>query len=230
MTPVKSLLRVTDTRAHHGPEMPESPAAVMKRVGGDPSLDFVNTVGSRSPEVTGDKLSAYADLIAFARNGGLIGPDEAQALARRAQRQPREAAKVLGRATSFRETLYRALRSLQDGKEPRPADLGVLNTEMQALRSREALVPGSRGLRWEPTDPGDRLDAVLWPVYRAAAALLTSGDLSRLRQCGGEGCGWLFLDQSKNRSRQWCTMEDCGNLAKVRRFRQRRRAGPRGRR
>jgi predicted RNA-binding Zn ribbon-like protein len=50
--------------------------------------------------------------------------------------------------------------------------------------------------------------------------LLPKGD--RVRQCGGENCGWLFLDTSRNRSRQWCDMRDCGNLAKVRRFRQRR--------
>jgi predicted RNA-binding Zn ribbon-like protein len=83
-------------------------------------------------------------------------------------------------------------------------------------------VPGREGLRWDWPDAGSRLDSPLWPVGRAAAALLTSGDLSRLRQCGGERCGWLFLDRSRNRSRHWCTMEDCGNVSKVRRFRQRR--------
>jgi predicted RNA-binding Zn ribbon-like protein len=61
---------------------------------------------------------------------------------------------------------------------------------------------------------------------RAAAALLVSPEQARLRRCGGDGCGWLFLDRSRNRSRHWCTMDDCGNLSKVRRFR-RRHARPR---
>jgi len=42
--------------------------------------------------------------------------------------------------------------------------------------------------------------------------------------CPGEGCGWLFFDTSKNRSRRWCAMEDCGNRAKARRHYRRSRA------
>jgi predicted RNA-binding Zn ribbon-like protein len=42
--------------------------------------------------------------------------------------------------------------------------------------------------------------------------------------CPGEGCGWLFFDASKNRSRRWCAMEDCGNRAKARRHYRRSRA------
>jgi predicted RNA-binding Zn ribbon-like protein len=64
----------------------------------------------------------------------------------------------------------------------------------------------------------------LWPVARSAAELLTSGDLARVGQCPGEECGWLFLDTSRAGRRQWCDMADCGNLAKVRRFRDQRRA------
>jgi len=67
----------------------------------------------------------------------------------------------------------------------------------------------------------------LWPLSRSAAELLTSADLAFIRECQGEDCGWLFLDTSRNRTRRWCDMRDCGNLAKVRRFRRRRRAKPR---
>jgi predicted RNA-binding Zn ribbon-like protein len=58
------------------------------------------------------------------------------------------------------------------------------------------------------------------------AELLTSSDrLTRVHQCEGETCGWLFVDSTRNRSRRWCVMSDCGNVAKVRRFRQRNRRG-----
>jgi predicted RNA-binding Zn ribbon-like protein len=59
---------------------------------------------------------------------------------------------------------------------------------------------------------------VLWPVVLAAADLLTSGDRARIHECAGPGCGWLFLDTSRNRRRRWCTMQGCGNRAKARRF------------
>ena len=77
---------------------------------------------------------------------------------------------------------------------------------------------------WTWTDE-DVLDRMLWPVVRSSAELLVEGDLTRVRQCHGEQCGWLFVDMTKNRSRRWCDMGDCGNLAKVRRFRSRHRKG-----
>jgi predicted RNA-binding Zn ribbon-like protein len=59
--------------------------------------------------------------------------------------------------------------------------------------------------------------------------LLQNGDPSRLRQCRGEGCGWLFLDGSRNGSRVWCSSADCGNRSRARRhYRRHRAAGPGG--
>ncbi len=205
-------------------------AGTLKLVGGDPCLDFVNTVGGRivagpalPSVVRDDKLAAYPDLVAWAQDTGLMSEAHARGLSRVARGRPREAARVFARAAKLREALYRVLRSLMQRRRPDVADLDVLNGELAATRGRERLVTGPNGLRWESPGAGERLEAVLWPVCRAASTLLTSGDLSRLRQCAGEGCGWLFLDRSRNRSRQWCAMEDCGNVSKVRRFRQRRR-------
>jgi len=47
--------------------------------------------------------------------------------------------------------------------------------------------------------------------------VLTGEALARVRECGGTACNWLFLDESRNRSRRWCSMESCGNRAKARR-------------
>ncbi len=211
------------------PAVTDSLAGTMKLVGGELCLDFVNTVGGRIPEGAGspgssviaDKLGAYEDLVAWGRHARSTGEADARRLLRLAEGRPREAADVVGRARLFREALHRTLRSLRLGRRPAAADLGRINDEVSAARKREVLAPRPDGLRWDWPDAGGRLDSPLWPVGRSAAALLTSGDLSRLRQCGGERCGWLFLDRSRNRSRQWCTMEDCGNVSKVRRFRRR---------
>ena len=210
----------------------DSLAGTMKLVGGDLCLDFVNTVGGRVPEggspasqVLADKLGAYADLVAWSRHTGSIGEADGRRLLRLADGRPREAADVLGRALLFREALHRTLRSLQLGRRPDPTDVSRLNAEIADTRAREVLAASRVGLHWNWPDRGGRLESPLWPVARSAATLLTSGNLSRLRQCGGERCGWLFLDRSRNRSRQWCTMEDCGNVSKVRRFRRRHSAG-----
>lgn len=210
----------------------DSRAGTTKLVGGEPCLDFVNTVGGRLPAeatsstptlVRGDKLEGYDDLLAWTRHAALLDEATLRGLARTARRQPRDASRVLARAVTLREALHRVLSSLMDGRPPETGDLEAVNAELATVRGRERLAMGPDGLQWEPGDRRPRLDSVLEPIARSAAALLTSSDLSRLRRCGGEGCGWLFLDRSRNRSRQWCTMEDCGNVSKVRRFRKRQR-------
>ena len=205
-----------------------SPAATMKLVGGDPCLDFVNTVGGRAPgtggapaRVRADKLASYSDLVAWSLHAGLVGESPGRSLRRLAAARPREARAALGRALAFREALNRTLGALRLGARPASADLATLNVELAASRRGEVLAAAREGLRWEWRDAAERLESPLWPVARAGAALLTSPELARLRLCGGDGCGWLFLDRSRNHSRQWCTMEDCGNVSKVRRFRQR---------
>jgi predicted RNA-binding Zn ribbon-like protein len=212
-----------------GRTMADSLAASMKLVGGDPALDFVNTVGSRIPATAGpgskvakDKLRDYRDLVLWARHAGLLDETGERELLRAAERRPRDGARVLSRAARFREALYRVLRAVMARRRPEPADVAAVNAEVAAARARERLVPGDAGLRWEPEPArGEGLDTILRPIAAAAAALLTSDELARLRECPGAACGWLFLDRSRNRSRQWCTMEDCGNVSKVRRFRQR---------
>ena len=39
-----------------------------------------------------------------------------------------------------------------------------------------------------------------------------------VRICGADDCLWIFLDTSKNRTRRWCDMKQCGNRMKARRF------------
>jgi predicted RNA-binding Zn ribbon-like protein len=62
------------------------------------------------------------------------------------------------------------------------------------------------------------MDWVLNPVIRSAADLLVSVDLKKLKFCSDPMCRWLFLDISRNQSRRWCDMKDCGNRAKAKRF------------
>ncbi|MCL6613391.1 MAG: CGNR zinc finger domain-containing protein [Firmicutes bacterium] len=79
------------------------------------------------------------------------------------------------------------------------------------------------GFAWKWGGEGKALDRMLWPVVRSAAELLISGDRERVRECAAEGCGWLFLDASRNTRRKWCAMTSCGNRAKARRYYERKR-------
>jgi predicted RNA-binding Zn ribbon-like protein len=194
------------------------------RDGGHPVLNFVNTLGGvrgRHPKPTDELLHDYGDLLAWSRFMGTLDGDAAERLARRARRRPSEAAAALKRALDLRARFDRVFRSLAEGAEPARSDLDVLRDEAVAALAHGRLVAGEDGFRWSWPDPG-ALEAPLWPLARAAVELLTEGPLERVRGCAR--CRWLFLDESRNRSRRWCSMEGCGTDAKKERYVERRRA------
>ncbi len=211
----------------------ERPAAQMDLAGGRLCLDFVNTVGGWNPDpamsksdpfavvARADKLDDYFDLLAWSLHTGLLGENEAQALAREARRHEKEAAATLKRAVALRGAIYRICAAIIHQSPARPSDLDLLNQELNVAYGRLRLGAGEENFIWEWTDAKIALDRVLWLIADSAAEMLTTDDLTRLRGCPGEDCGWIFLDISKNGRRQWCNMQTCGNLAKVRRFRQR---------
>ena len=210
-----------------------SAAAEMKLVGGRLCLDFINTVDGRksdSPrresrsvnsQVLGDKLLGYTDLVEWSRHSGTVTATEAERLIQASKRNAREAKDVFDRAIALREGLHRICKAIIMGRRPQIVDLETVNDELLGARTHERLTHGTHGFTWEWVGSEAALDRMLWSIAHSAAELFTSGDLSRLRECCGEECGWLFEDTSRNRSRQWCDMQDCGNLAKVRRYRTR---------
>jgi predicted RNA-binding Zn ribbon-like protein len=202
-------------------------------VGGRLCLDFVNTVRGRTAassargrrdyldRVIGDRLVTYDALIGWGAMTGALTEEQHRALKRRASQRPREAAAILARAAGLREAVYRLVKAGIEQWAPRPDDLACLNAELRLARSRQRLVASPRFV-WAWDDDAAALDRILWPVATSAADLLSGPDLERVGQCPGHQCGWLFLDTSRSGRRQWCHMGDCGTLAKVRRFRQKR--------
>jgi predicted RNA-binding Zn ribbon-like protein len=168
-----------------------------------------------------EKLKDDLDLLAWGRHTGALTNAAAETLALESSQHQKEAAAVFQRAIRFREAMYHIFHAKLSHKQPNEADLLVLNEELRVTRGAEHLVIEKARFNWRWITPDSALDRVLWPVARSAAELLTQDDLSRLRQCGGDDCGWIFFDTSRNRGRRWCDMRDCGNVAKVRRFRHR---------
>ena len=182
-------------------------------------LDFTNTVNWHASEHPIEELPAYGDLVTWAQTVGLLTEPEAQRLNRLAARRPAEAEAVLGRAHNLREAVFRLLSATAHQLGPASADLEWINAELPVSLARSRLSPAAGGytLLW-PAAP-DALDRMLWPVAYSAAELLTQPDLlSRVGECADDhGCGYLFLDLTKNHSRRWCDMKGCGNRAKARR-------------
>jgi predicted RNA-binding Zn ribbon-like protein len=196
--------------------------------GGVVCLDFVNTVGSRLTDRTSEYLSSYEDLLDWARQAGLLAPEETEDLSRQARLDLEGARETLSRALALREAIHRVISSAIAGESQDESDLSVLNRELSIALSHLRVLPagGAYGWDWDLSgdDGGTRLDSLLWPVAQSAAELLTSPKLGRVKVCAGDGCGWMFLDESRNNSRRWCDSRDCGNRERVRRHLARKRA------
>lgn len=179
-------------------------------------LEFSNTVGRHVPDYP-EKLRSYDDLAGWAERVGILSEPEKLELLRQAQHHPQMSAKVLEQAIGLREAIFGSFSAIAAGGSPVEEDLAVLNQALAQALPHLQLVLAPQGLEWGWKDLETTLDGLLWPVARSAAELLTSEQLSRVRECSSETCNWLFIDQSKNRSRRWCDMNDCGNRAKARR-------------
>ncbi len=186
-------------------------------------LDFANTADWHASDQPEERLNSYADLVAWAKGVGILTEGQQQ-LVSAAMNQAAEAADVLAQAVELREAIFRIFSAVSVGTSPTATDLTILNQALSAALGRLQLVSTPTGFGWEWNAGGDSLDQMLWPVAQSASDLLTSEELNRVGQCADERCGWLFMDMSRNRSRRWCDMGDCGNRAKARRHYQRKRS------
>lgn len=188
-------------------------------IGGDPSVDFVNTISGRNGENPRESLYTYERLVEWARGAGLFDDGQASVLLQEAEKQPQAAEEALKNARVLRESLYRIFYKAARRLPVEPGDLSPLNQELKRGQKNQRIHLGNDGYHWGWEFPREELNAVLGPVARSAAELLVSGSLDLLKVCDGDDCGWLFVDRSKNHSRRWCTMKDCGNIEKVRKYR-----------
>jgi predicted RNA-binding Zn ribbon-like protein len=199
-------------------------ADTLKRLGGRLSLAFANTADWHASDHPVEFLTSYSDLVAWSQHVGILTDHQAQRLLKKAAHRPEDATAVLKRAIVLREAIYRIFSAISHGRPPQAADLATFNAELSRALAQSRIVSTTEGFAWDWAGTEGALDRMLWPVLHDVAGLLTSAELDRVGQCADDRCGWLFLDTSRNRSRRWCSMEGCGNRAKVRRHYKRKRA------
>jgi predicted RNA-binding Zn ribbon-like protein len=207
----------------------ERPASAVNLIGGRLCLDFVNSIGARRVSPSGEmtirdeKLRDYLDLLAWGQHAGVLTDGDVETLVHACRWRQKAAAAVFRRALRLREAIYHICQAILSRKCPEQPPLDLLNEELRLARGTEQLMFGKASFHWQFVVSNSALDTVLAFIARSAAEVLTQNDLTRLHQCAGDDCGWIFEDTSRNRSRRWCEMRDCGNVAKVRQFRLRQR-------
>ena len=133
------------------------------------------------------------------------------------EQHPEQAAATFADAIATREASYRIFFAIAARRTPQPHAVAALNRALDAAPARRVLVRDNKGFGWEIDRVGFSATALLAPVLWSAGDLMVSTDTIRLRHCSNEQCLWLFLDESKNGSRRWCSMQACGNRAKAHR-------------
>jgi predicted RNA-binding Zn ribbon-like protein len=185
-------------------------------IGGALCLDFANTADWHASPQPRERLKHIADLLIWGRMAGLLAEAEVQAMLQSSEYQLQKAHIALKRAIELREAIYHIFVRHIRGENPSQAEIKSFNAMLQRALCHLHLLPEGAGFVrcWEIG--GEELERVLWPVAWSAAELLTSDLLGRVGQCADDrGCGYLFLDTSRNRTRRWCSMEGCGNRAKA---------------
>lgn len=190
---------------------------VFQYVAGQLCLDFLNTLGDRGGDPPSEHLDDYAELVRWTREAGAVDATTAQTLVGESRRHPRVARRVVHRARAVREAVYRIVTAVRNQRSPAVADVDLFNQELAGALANTRLRVGGDGAFELDWSVSVALDRPLWPVLRSAADLLAGGEMSRVKACASDSCEWVFMDESRNRSRQWCQMEVCGNRAKARR-------------
>jgi predicted RNA-binding Zn ribbon-like protein len=173
---------------------------------GSLALDLVGTVGRRASEAPEERLPDPAALGTWLAEAGLAegaAPTEAE----------------LADAKQLREAIQRTGAALLAGGPARRADVAAVNRAARALRGGAPQLTPGLAVRWEAEDP------VAFALARVAADAidLLAHRADRLARCELPGCGALLLSRSRGEGRRWCSMETCGNRAKVAAFRARQR-------
>jgi predicted RNA-binding Zn ribbon-like protein len=199
------------------PDQIESRAAALPLIGSDLALDFTNTSSGRGHDTHIEHLRTAENVVAWARHAKALAPADGEWILGALKADEGLAARLLKRALALREIVF-AIGVEVAARRRAPADsVNALAHAHAACIAHARLTPHAGGFVWTWAPQEAPIEAVLGPIALSALTLLTQADLSRIKQCQGDHCGWLFLDTTKNKSRRWCEMEVCGNRAKQKR-------------
>lgn len=183
------------------------------------SQDLINTL-ALNDDGPRDDLATPHDAVAFLADRGVA---HHEALSAQAQREGPD--RWLGRVRDARAAMREVWDATVERRPPADDALVTLNAILDRsprIELRAAPTGVDVAHRHPEEDPtGEALARVATPLVEAIA----EGETDRFRICANDDCRWVFEDESRAGRRRWCDMSSCGNRAKVRRYRERRRAG-----
>ena len=118
-------------------------------------------------------------------------------------------------AGGLRTAIAQLARAAADGTPPDPDQVDTLNL----FAATPDVPPALDGGRRQAGRTRVRAGQALATIARAAVTLLEHNADGRIRECAADDCQLIFFDESRTNNRRWCSMQRCGNRAKIRAFR-----------
>ncbi len=182
----------------------------------DLCLDFANTVAWRG-STPQESLSGLPELLGWCVAANALSKRGARDCAVLAKDHSAPMAQLFREAIALREAIYRIFYRAASGLPLENDDLRLLNQALQRAPARTIVARTGAGYGWRVAQLQPAAAVLLAPVLWSCADLLVGPGLARVRHCANDRCLWLFLDDSKNGTRRWCSMQSCGNRAKAHR-------------
>lgn len=181
-------------------------------VGAHPCLDLINTQLMVKGEPR-DLLENFDDLSSWLRQANLLTASQSK-LARN-HLNNEEAASLLERAKIFRATLRVVAERIAAGKAVPDSAIDTTNQFLAQRPGYTILVRTKDGFKRQFHSMAIQQVELLAPIVEAASDLLSSDRLCLIKKCANAACILYFLDTTKNHTRNWCSMQMCGNRMKV---------------
>lgn len=170
---------------------------------GSIALDFAYT-GAMGNNATGEQLHSPSDLMDWLR-----------------ERFPEMDATATDRdlidALALRQAIARSTMAISRGQRPVGDDVDVINL----FAATPDIPPVLAGGRRQAGRTHARVSQTLSVMAREVIALFAATRADRIRECAADDCQLVFYDESRSNNRRWCSMQRCGNRAKVRAHRAR---------
>jgi predicted RNA-binding Zn ribbon-like protein len=181
-------------------------------VGNHPCLDFINTQIIVNGEST-DLLGSFEDLVSWFIQVRIF--TKAQADVARAELNQGQMSSLLEQAKSFRGTLRGLAERLAASKSVPDPTIATINRFLSLRSGFPQLVRRKGGFEQRFHSAATPTQSILSSLAEAASDLLCRANFALIKKCGNPSCILYFYDTTKNHTRNWCSMQMCGNRMKV---------------
>lgn len=181
--------------------------------------NFINTVSAWRGINHNEYFKSYSDVTAWCRKLNVYDGSYLVLLEKEATLHPEKAAGTLLKIKEIRQLLYELISAVAAHDEDRYRILlDQVNPLLSAALAHTHMIYREDIFKIDFQKIPVDLESPVWPVLKSLYDLLTQSDLRRIKEC--PGCGWVFLDETKNGKRRWCSPTGCGTHDKMLRYNQ----------